>query len=653
MILENNNALNMNFNQYRTSYDKFILFSKKLFFFFIMFIIFIFTSYRIYFYYKEIIHIKNGNFDKIIGQKYDFPTNIIYEKRILKTNLTDIINESNKNINKKGNITSNNNENEIEEIIKERFKGDYSFILNITSNDYIGNWSKFSMTQNNFFYKKIDEGIAELFFQRTKNRNNLIINLSKSKINSFRIDVILREGKYIDKYVKINFTFFIYDNIENLLKNNDIIILYNNNTKLDYAKINFLKDKKSEKIDKGNVTLILEKEDYSYASSYKKRIISQFYNVKLIIASKELNVTINSEINNNDDLKQKVRIYSFILSIFGLIEIFHILKIIMEINEHHDIGNKISILSISINCYFKVIICIIHFILSISTKDEDMSYQFGVPTIIYFFGFTGFELKLLLLIFKTRNNDIVNQEIYRRKLLCLYLFFYISLSIMIFNIKECLTNYYLILFVYSFAWLSQIIYSISINARPPMSRMYIVCLSISKLYLPIYIKGSDENIFDLKPSYFKVWLLIIIIFIEVIILLLQKSFGARTILPKKYRKRGFDYYRNKVNIELHVSKNPNCVICLESLNVEVDENFNTVSKKEKTKTNFDKLLHICFLDKANEKIKKWLKNMEGKNTKKKYMITPCDHVFHTVCLEKWMKLKNECPYCKGALPPID
>ncbi len=224
---------------------------------------------------------------------------------------------------------------------------------------------------------------------------------------------------------------------------------------------------------------------------------------------------------------------------------------------------------------------------------------------------------------------------------------------MIFNIKECLTNYYLILFVYSFAWLSQIIYSISINARPPMSRMYIVCLSISKLYLPIYIKGSDENIFDLKPSYFKVWLLIIIIFIEVIILLLQKSFGARTILPKKYRKRGFDYYRNKVNIELHVSKNPNCVICLESLNVEVDENFNTVSKKEKTKTNFDKLLHICFLDKANEKIKKWLKNMEGKNTKKKYMITPCDHVFHTICLEKWMRQKNECPYCKGAIPPLE
>ena len=55
----------------------------------------------------------------------------------------------------------------------------------------------------------------------------------------------------------------------------------------------------------------------------------------------------------------------------------------------------------------------------------------------------------------------------------------------------------------------------------------------------------------------------------------------------------------------------------------------------------------------NELIKKCIKYLEGKNLKKKYMITPCDHVYHTVCLEKWMKQKNECPYCKTAIPPID
>ena len=653
MIIENNNNENNiinNNNFFINNNNKFIHMLKKILFFLFMFIMLLFASYKINFYYKEILHIKKEK-NYINNEDISLPSSkmIISSKR--KLNSTSNNNIPNGNF-KSLNLTSHTDKEENIEFIREKFNGDYSFILNISSNDYIGNWSKFSSTKNNFFDKNINEGIAELFFQRTKNRNNLIINL-KSRTNSFRIDAILREGKYIDKYVKINFTFFISDNIEKLLKNNDTIVLYNNFTKFDFTKINFLKSKQREKIERGNITLILEKEEYSHATSYKKRIMSQFYKVHLIVSSKELNVTINSQISNNDELGHKVRIYSFILSIFGLIEIVHILKLIMNINDNPDIANKLSIFSIIINCYFKAMICIMHFFLSISTTDEDMSYQFGVPTIIYFFGFTGFELKLLLLVFRKRNNRLGNQELYRKRLLCLYLFFYFSLSFMILNIKECLTNYLLILFVYCLSWLCQILYSIGVNTRPPMSRMYIVSLSLSRLYLPIYIKGLDGNIFDLKPSYLKVSSLIIITFIEVIILLLQKSFGARTILPKKFRRRGFDYYRDKVNIEMHVSKNPNCVICLESLNVEVDENFNTVTKKEKVKTSFDKILHLCYFDKVEEKIKKWLKNMEGKNDKKKYMITPCDHVFHTLCLEKWMRQKNECPYCKGVLPALE
>ena len=136
---------------------------------------------------------------------------------------------------------------------------------------------------------------------------------------------------------------------------------------------------------------------------------------------------------------------------------------------------------------------------------------------------------------------------------------------------------------------------------------------------------------------------------------MQKSLGARIIIPKKCRKQNnkFDYYRDKVNIEKHVSKNPICVICLENLNVDVDENFNQIKKKKKPKTIGAKILSFLYLDLVNQKIKKCIKYLEGKNLKKKYMITPCDHVYHTVCLEKWMKQKNECPYCKTQIPSID
>jgi len=29
-----------------------------------------------------------------------------------------------------------------------------------------------------------------------------------------------------------------------------------------------------------------------------------------------------------------------------------------------------------------------------------------------------------------------------------------------------------------------------------------------------------------------------------------------------------------------------------------------------------------------------------------YMYTPCSHVFHTECLEKWFEFKKECPNCR-------
>lgn len=35
-----------------------------------------------------------------------------------------------------------------------------------------------------------------------------------------------------------------------------------------------------------------------------------------------------------------------------------------------------------------------------------------------------------------------------------------------------------------------------------------------------------------------------------------------------------------------------------------------------------------------------------------YMITPCHHIFHSECLEDWMKYKLQCPVCRSSLPPI-
>ncbi|KAF2015044.1 hypothetical protein BU24DRAFT_493521 [Aaosphaeria arxii CBS 175.79] len=35
-----------------------------------------------------------------------------------------------------------------------------------------------------------------------------------------------------------------------------------------------------------------------------------------------------------------------------------------------------------------------------------------------------------------------------------------------------------------------------------------------------------------------------------------------------------------------------------------------------------------------------------------YMVTPCRHIFHTPCLEGWMRYRLQCPNCRETLPPL-
>ncbi len=39
--------------------------------------------------------------------------------------------------------------------------------------------------------------------------------------------------------------------------------------------------------------------------------------------------------------------------------------------------------------------------------------------------------------------------------------------------------------------------------------------------------------------------------------------------------------------------------------------------------------------------------------KKPFILTPCLHAFHSSCLERWLRLKRECPTDRTIIPPIE
>jgi hypothetical protein len=39
-------------------------------------------------------------------------------------------------------------------------------------------------------------------------------------------------------------------------------------------------------------------------------------------------------------------------------------------------------------------------------------------------------------------------------------------------------------------------------------------------------------------------------------------------------------------------------------------------------------------------------------SRRTYMVTPCRHIFHSTCLESWMRLRLQCPICRESIPPV-
>ncbi len=548
---------------------------------------------------------------------------------------------------------NNITEIELEKKIVDVYNTEFPFFQNISFFDYYGEWNNLSFKNNIFQNKK---GEAELYFYKKKTGRVVYLDLFGNKSDSFKGVLLLKDGRYIDKYIRANFTLYLPKNfIEKYdeLKDKDSFKLDNNNTNLDFVCSVLLYNYTSYTFNETNITIRFFNKPKRDEFTFEKSFETKFSSILFSIRHENFTFDIKANTIFTKKTEEKIRNYSFILTLIGCYEIYGIFILIIAVSDNNQIGLNLDLTTIIISIFYKSFICSIHFYLSISTSSDDLSYSYGIPAIIYFFAFSGFELRLLLFSWRSRNMDLLfsNPTLFRRKMFYFYLFFYILLFGCLLNIRSILTNFLGNLILFSCSWIFQIIYSIKTGTRPPMSRSYIFFSSIGRLFPAIYLKAYPYNAFELKPSYLKTFTICLIVLIETFIVLLQKTFGPKVIIPKKWKKLPYNYYRDHVDVNSHISQNPNCVICLEDLSKDIDENLNEVEMKKKSK--IEKMKRIFFIGFCIRKIEEWSLNMVGKIEKKKYMITPCDHIFHTVCLEKWLQLKNECPYCKQKIPPLE
>ena len=532
----------------------------------------------------------------------------------------------------------NNNINNFTEF---NYNEDYMFLTNISFYNYFGKWSDLIIKENIF-----DNNFGEVqisFYQSLQ--KNYLTNIENS--SDIYIFIELTDGKYRDSIIRLNFTINFPNNFNKIISdsitNNKTINLNTVIKTMNIFYIELFNDLEINSYNETELNITFHPIKKIFKSNYNYNMASTLFSkieMKLNNKKESFSISFEASMEKTNDINNIKNIlnYSIILTFLGLIQIYSCTKYISELSENIQLGLNTDLITIVIQIIWDSIICAINFYFGIS--NDDKQFEFGTPSMCYFTLFSIFQLRILFISWRARYIELEMNDInlFRKKLLKFYMIFYCILFFSLICFRIIYQFFFLTVIFFSSMWMFQIYLSCHSGTKPPFSFQHIFIITISKIFIVCYVKGYKENIFHLKPNLNKVFIISLILIIEMLILFLQKILGPKFFIPKMFKKIEYDYYRE--NIE---NVNDECVICLEPLSKKIQKEDYEENENENDLNEFEKM---------GKNLIKLIKKLKNNKNKKNFMITPCNHTFHSICLEIWLDKKNECPFCRRKIPPI-
>ena len=218
-------------------------------------------------------------------------------------------------------------------------------------------------------------------------------------------------------------------------------------------------------------------------------------------------------------------------------------------------------------------------------------------------------------------------------------------------------------------WLPQINRNITRNCRRALRWEFVIGQSILRLAPIVYLYTVPKNVLFFGNDRNVAYIFIAWVWLQVWALGSQEILGPRFFVPKGWAPPAYDYHpilrgdgdeesgsTMPIGFSQAASSSPthstipslqsrtgssnvgpntrifDCAICTENISVPIVRKAGS-SDGENQGSASAALSTTLFARRA-------------------YMVTPCRHVFHSGCLEGWMRYRLQCPICRENLPPL-
>jgi hypothetical protein len=252
--------------------------------------------------------------------------------------------------------------------------------------------------------------------------------------------------------------------------------------------------------------------------------------------------------------------------------------------------------------------------------------------------------------------------IYVKFVLVLTILLFISLSSISWSVPFRTTYVHIISFTYLSLWLPQVYRNVIRNCRKALLWKFIVGQSFLRLLPFAYFYLREDNILFAESDWKAFCVLAGWVWIQIWVLVAQEVLGPRWGLPKGWTEEGWDYHPilREDNVEagglpiglVRVPGSP----ALER--VRTSEDIGSRKKKDGNVRSVDcaicmQVLEVPIMAAGEDMFGAGSAGgVAGMLARRQYMVTPCRHVFHSACLEGWMRFRLQCPICRENLPPL-